>query len=129
MLTRSLPVLFFRVTYERIIQKKESLLYPNPFYVAAVVQAVVEGGAAWQDGRLEAGDQLLAVDGHSLEGITQVRDPLGLSTGQPGRKGVWVGGWGRDQLLAVDGHSLEGITQVRHSPGLGTGQQGSKGLR
>ena len=36
-------------------------------------QAVVEGGAAWQDGRLEAGDQLLAVDGHSLVGITQVR--------------------------------------------------------
>jgi hypothetical protein len=56
----------------------------------------VEGGAAWQDGRLEAGDQLLAVDGHSLEGITQVRHPPGLGTGQPGRKGIWVGGvrWG-----------------------------------
>ena len=37
-----------------------------------LLQAVVEGGAAWQDGRLEAGDQLLAVDGHSLVGITQV---------------------------------------------------------
>jgi hypothetical protein len=35
----------------------------------------VEGGAAWQDGRLEAGDQLLAVDGHSLVGITQVSRP------------------------------------------------------
>ena len=36
------------------------------------IKAVVEGGAAWQDGHLAAGDQLLAVDGHSLIGITQV---------------------------------------------------------
>merc|ERR1719193_588414 len=35
------------------------------------IKAVVEGGAAWQDGSLEAGDQLLRVDGHSLVGITQ----------------------------------------------------------
>jgi hypothetical protein len=77
-------LLFFNVTLERIINKK-CLLYPNPFYIAAVVQAVVEGGAAWQDGRLEAGDQLLAVDGHSLEGITQVRHSPGLGTGQPVR--------------------------------------------
>jgi len=37
------------------------------------IRAVVEGGAAWQDGRLAAGDQLLAVDGQSLVGITQER--------------------------------------------------------
>jgi len=37
------------------------------------IKAVVEGGAAWQDGSLEAGDQLLAVDGQSLVGITQER--------------------------------------------------------
>jgi len=37
------------------------------------IKAVVEGGAAWQDGSLQAGDQLLAVDGQSLVGITQER--------------------------------------------------------
>ena len=37
------------------------------------VKAVVEGGAAFHDGRLQAGDQLLKVDGHSLVGITQER--------------------------------------------------------
>ena len=37
------------------------------------IKAVVEGGAAWQDGRLAAGDQLLTVDGQSLVGITQER--------------------------------------------------------
>ena len=37
------------------------------------IKAVVEGGAAWQDGRLGAGDQLLMVDGQSLVGITQER--------------------------------------------------------
>ena len=37
------------------------------------IKAVVEGGAAWQDGRLQAGDQLLACDGQSLVGITQER--------------------------------------------------------
>merc|ERR1719210_3095944 len=37
------------------------------------IKAVVEGGAAWQDGRLRAGDQLLACDGASLVGITQER--------------------------------------------------------
>jgi afadin len=35
------------------------------------VKSVVKGGAADQDGRLQAGDQLLQVDGHSLVGITQ----------------------------------------------------------
>ncbi|QQP51614.1 Uncharacterized protein FKW44_013034, partial [Caligus rogercresseyi] len=35
------------------------------------VKAVVEGGAAFHDGRLQAGDQLLKVDGQSLIGITQ----------------------------------------------------------
>ena len=42
------------------------------FRLGIYIKAVVEGGAAWQDGRLAAGDQLLAVDGHSLVGITQV---------------------------------------------------------
>ena len=37
------------------------------------IKAVVECGAAWQDGRLQAGDQLLACDGQSLVGITQER--------------------------------------------------------
>ena len=37
------------------------------------IKAVVDGGAAYHDGRLEAGDQLLTVDGHSLVGITQER--------------------------------------------------------
>jgi len=37
------------------------------------VKAVVEGGAAHHDGRLQAGDQLLSVDGQSLVGITQER--------------------------------------------------------
>ncbi|CAG0912478.1 unnamed protein product [Notodromas monacha] len=35
------------------------------------IKSVVKGGAADQDGRLQAGDQLLQVDGHSLVGITQ----------------------------------------------------------
>ncbi|TRY77377.1 hypothetical protein TCAL_03845 [Tigriopus californicus] len=35
------------------------------------IKAVVEGGAAFHDGRLEAGDQLINVDGQSLVGITQ----------------------------------------------------------
>ncbi len=37
------------------------------------IKAVVEGGAAAHDGRLQAGDQLLSVDGQSLVGITQER--------------------------------------------------------
>ncbi len=37
------------------------------------IKAVVEGGAAYHDGRLQAGDQLLRVDGQSLVGITQER--------------------------------------------------------
>merc|ERR1712214_190373 len=46
------------------------------------IKAVVEGGAAWQDGRLQAGDQLLACDGQSLVGITQERAAqLMMSTG------------------------------------------------
>lgn len=35
------------------------------------IKSVVPGGAADADGRLQAGDQLLKVDGHSLVGITQ----------------------------------------------------------
>jgi hypothetical protein len=35
------------------------------------IKAVVEGGAAYHDGRLHAGDQLLSVDGNSLVGISQ----------------------------------------------------------
>ena len=35
------------------------------------IKAVVEGGAAWHDGRLQAGDQLLQVDGRNLVGISQ----------------------------------------------------------
>ena len=47
------------------------------------IKAVVEGGAAWHDGRLQAGDQLLQVDGHSLVGITQERAAeIMMQTGQ-----------------------------------------------
>lgn len=35
------------------------------------IKSVVAGGAAAADQRLQAGDQLLSVDGHSLVGITQ----------------------------------------------------------
>lgn len=35
------------------------------------IKSVVPGGAADRDGRLQAGDQLLSVDGQSLLGITQ----------------------------------------------------------
>lgn len=37
------------------------------------IKSVVAGGAADADGRLQAGDQLLRVDGQSLIGITQER--------------------------------------------------------
>lgn len=37
------------------------------------IKSVVGGGAADLDGRLQAGDQLLRVDGQSLIGITQER--------------------------------------------------------
>ena len=37
------------------------------------IKSVVKGGSADIDGRLQAGDQLLSVDGHSLVGITQDR--------------------------------------------------------
>lgn len=37
------------------------------------IKSVVAGGAADLDGRLQAGDQLLRVDGQSLIGITQER--------------------------------------------------------
>ena len=47
------------------------------------IKAVVEGGAAWHDGRLQAGDQLLQVDGQSLVGITQERAAeIMMHTGQ-----------------------------------------------
>jgi afadin len=36
------------------------------------IKSVVKGGAAHLDGRLQAGDQLLAVDGQSLIGVSQV---------------------------------------------------------
>lgn len=37
------------------------------------IKSVVPGGAADADGRLQAGDQLMKVDGQSLVGITQER--------------------------------------------------------
>ena len=37
------------------------------------IKSVVKGGSADLDGRLQAGDQLLSVDGYSLVGITQDR--------------------------------------------------------
>ena len=47
------------------------------------IKAVVEGGAAFHDGRLMAGDQLLKVDGKSLVGITQERAAdIMMHTGQ-----------------------------------------------
>lgn len=47
------------------------------------IKAVVEGGAAYHDGRLQAGDQLLKVDGQSLVGITQERAAeIMMHTGQ-----------------------------------------------
>uniref|UniRef100_A0AC34PVU7 PDZ domain-containing protein n=1 Tax=Panagrolaimus sp. JU765 TaxID=591449 RepID=A0AC34PVU7_9BILA len=39
--------------------------------VGIYVKKVVDGSAAHRDGRLEMGDQLLSVNGHSLVGITQ----------------------------------------------------------
>merc|ERR1719242_1155611 len=68
------------------------------------IKAVVEGGAAWQDGRLEAGDHLLGVDGNSLVGITQERAAqLMMSTGpvvtlQVAKQGAFF--YGLDQLLS-----------------------------
>ena len=67
------------------------------------IKAVVEGGAAWQDGRLQAGDQLLACDGQSLVGITQERAAqLMMSTGhvvtlEVAKQGAFYDGL--DQLL------------------------------
>ena len=67
------------------------------------IKAVVEGGAAWQDGRLQAGDQLLSCDGASLVGITQERAAqLMMSTGptvtiQVAKLGAFYDGL--DQLL------------------------------
>merc|ERR1719150_1598545 len=47
------------------------------------VKAVVENGAAFHDGRLQPGDQLLKVDGTSLVGITQERAAeIMMHTGQ-----------------------------------------------
>ncbi|OQV23477.1 Afadin [Hypsibius exemplaris] len=48
--------------------------YPTPSQAGRLgiyVKAVVKGGSADQDGRLESGDQLLKVNGKSLIGITQ----------------------------------------------------------
>merc|ERR1719397_1197708 len=68
------------------------------------IKAVVEGGAAWQDGRLEAGDQLLAVDGQTLLGITQERAAqIMMGTGPVVRLDVAKRGafyHGLDQLLS-----------------------------
>ena len=47
------------------------------------IKAVVKGGAAWHDGRLQAGDQILKVDDRGLVGITQERAAeIMLQTGQ-----------------------------------------------
>ncbi|KAK2145409.1 hypothetical protein LSH36_684g01025 [Paralvinella palmiformis] len=47
------------------------------------VKSVVPGGGAAQDGRLQAGDQLLKVDGQSLVGLTQERAAeIMMHTGQ-----------------------------------------------
>lgn len=47
------------------------------------IKAVVENGAAFHDGRLQPGDQLLKVDGTSLVGITQERAAeIMMHTGQ-----------------------------------------------
>ena len=49
------------------------------------IKAVVEGGAAFYDGRLQAGDQLLKVDGQRLVGITQEQAAeIMMRTGQVG---------------------------------------------
>lgn len=42
------------------------------------IKSVVAGGAADVDGRLQAGDQLLKVDGQSLVGITQEKYVVSL---------------------------------------------------
>ena len=47
------------------------------------IKSVVKGGAAHLDGRLQAGDQLLAVDGQSLIGVSQEKAAeLMTQTGQ-----------------------------------------------
>ncbi|RWS28932.1 afadin-like isoform X1 [Leptotrombidium deliense] len=46
---------------------------PNQDKMGIYIKSVVQGGAADLDGRLQAGDLLLKVDGHSLLGISQER--------------------------------------------------------
>lgn len=45
----------------------------NQDQLGIYIKSVVPGGSADQDGRLQAGDQLLSVDGRSLVGISQER--------------------------------------------------------
>jgi hypothetical protein len=72
------------------------------------IKAVVEGGAAWQDGSLEAGDQLLRVDGQSLIGITQVRG----HTSRSPRSDIGLLGltWGLCSLILV--FSVSSVSSV-----------------
>jgi len=90
------------------------------------IKAVVEGGAAWQDGSLQAGDQLLAVDGQSLVGITQERAAeIMMRTGpvvtlEVAKQGAYYHGLA--QLLSqpspvMSRHNGEGPS----GPGYGTG--------
>nr|XP_039267288.1 afadin-like isoform X1 [Styela clava] len=44
---------------------------PGQTSLGIYIRSVVKGGAADKDGRLQAGDQLVNVDGHSLVGLTQ----------------------------------------------------------
>ncbi|KAK8736347.1 hypothetical protein OTU49_004954 [Cherax quadricarinatus] len=55
------------------IQQLELHQGVNQDKLGIYIKSVVPGGAADQDGRLQAGDQLLSVDGKSLIGITQER--------------------------------------------------------
>lgn len=66
-----------RWTSKKIISIAQKLLQFSIFSskdrLGIYIKSVVAGGAADVDGRLQAGDQLLRVDGQSLIGITQER--------------------------------------------------------
>lgn len=69
-------MIFF--VHEQIYKRKKPEQFLNEYFylqerLGIYIKSVVPGGAADLDRRLQAGDQLLSVDGQSLIGITQER--------------------------------------------------------